>query len=62
MQKHVKPDTLERSDRLHAEALLDEALNETFPASDPPAMISGIDGVKAGVAPRQKPRIIAPAK
>jgi predicted GNAT family acetyltransferase len=33
MRRH--PD---RSERAHAEALLDEALDESFPASDPPAV------------------------
>jgi hypothetical protein len=43
----------ERAQR-HADELLDEALMETFPASDPPAML-GVDGVKADI-PRRKSR------
>ena len=46
MQKHMKTDELDRREKAHIDALLDEALKETFPASDPPAMI-GVGGVKA---------------
>ena len=59
MQKHVKISELERSEKAHAEALLDEALKETFPASDPPAMIAVVDGVKADIPPHGKPRAAA---
>jgi hypothetical protein len=47
MPKHPKtgePDPIEKS---HTDALLDEALKETFPASDPVAITSSVDGVKA---------------
>jgi hypothetical protein len=39
-REHGKPDQLREKDRLaedHQEALLDEGLEETFPASDPVA-------------------------
>ena len=38
----------------HTDELLDAALMDTFPASDPPAML-GVDGVKADI-PRRKSR------
>jgi len=49
MQKHVKTDELDRSEKSRIDALLDEALKETFPASDPLAMI-GVDGVRADIS------------
>jgi hypothetical protein len=36
------------SDRRHREELLDEALDETFPASDPVAMIEPAPGSEKG--------------
>jgi hypothetical protein len=55
MPKQVKRDERERSEKAHTDALLDEALAETFPASDPPAML-GVDGVKADMPPPGKPK------
>jgi hypothetical protein len=54
--KAVDPDHDEKGDveKRHIDKLLDEALAETFPASDPPAMI-GSDGVKVGAGPKAKP-------
>lgn len=41
----------------HKEALLDEALAETFPASDPPAMLEpAIRQKRKTRKPRRKPR------
>lgn len=59
MQKHVKTEELDRSAKLHADRLLDEALAETFPASDPPAMIGVVDGVRANIPPHGEPRAAA---
>lgn len=52
--KAVDPDQTGRDEKRHIDELLDEALEETFPASDPPAMI-GTDGVKVGAGPKAKP-------
>jgi hypothetical protein len=38
-----KPQLLQR-DKKHLDELLDEALEETFPASDPPAMLEPVPG------------------
>jgi hypothetical protein len=54
MPKHPKPADVDQSEKRHMDELLDEALEETFPASDPPS-ITGIDGVKIGARPRTKP-------
>jgi len=54
MPKHPKPVDPEEGEKRHLDELLDEALEETFPASDPPAMI-GIDGVKVGAKPKPRP-------
>jgi hypothetical protein len=62
MQKHVKTDELDRSAKLRIETLLDEALAETFPASDPPAMIAVVGGVKADFPPHDKPKAAAARK
>jgi hypothetical protein len=53
MDKRGATSSDERAAR-HADELLDEALMDTFPASDPPAML-GVDGVKADI-PRRKSR------
>ncbi|MEO9530736.1 hypothetical protein [Roseibium sp.] len=37
--KNPKSDDVSKQDRKHQEDLLDEALDESFPASDPPAMV-----------------------
>ena len=37
-RKERAPDTDEKACREHREALLDEALEESFPASDPPSI------------------------
>jgi hypothetical protein len=55
MQKHPKPADPDEKEKRHADELLDEALEETFPASDPSAM-TGIDGVKIGARPKKPPR------
>ncbi len=54
--KAVDPDQNEKGldQKRHIDKLLDEALEETFPASDPPAMI-GSDGVKVGAGPKARP-------
>ena len=52
--KAVDPDEKSDVEKRHIDKLLDEALEETFPASDPPAMI-GSDGVKVGAGPKAKP-------
>ncbi|MBZ0147346.1 MAG: hypothetical protein K8F62_07340 [Pseudorhodoplanes sp.] len=62
MQKHVKTEELERSAKLHTDALLDEALAATFPASDPPSMIGVVDGVRADIPPHGKPKAAAAKK
>ncbi len=54
MPKHPKPTDPDQAEKRHLDELLDEALAETFPASDPPAII-GIDGVKIGVRPKTRP-------
>ena len=54
MPKHPKPVDADESEKRHVDELLDGALEETFPASDPPAMI-GTDGVKVGAGPKAKP-------
>jgi len=60
MPKRVKTGELDRSEKSHIDALLDEALKETFPASDPPAMIS-VGGLKAD-PPHGEPRVAAAKK
>ena len=60
MPKHVKTGELDQSEKSHIDALLDEALKETFPASDPPAMI-GVGGVKAD-PPHGEPETAAAKK
>jgi len=54
MPKHPKPVDPDQSEKRHLDELLDEALEETFPASDPLAM-TGTDGVKLGIKPKPKP-------
>ena len=54
MPKHPKPVDPDQSEKRHIDELLDEALEETFPASDPPAMTS-IDGVRTGAGPKPRP-------
>ena len=53
MPKHPKPVDPDQSEKRHIDELLDEALEETFPASDPPS-ITGIDGVKIGIRPKTR--------
>ena len=60
MPKRVKMGEPDRSEKSHIDALLDEALEETFPASDPPAMI-GVGGLKAD-PPHGAPRLAAAKK
>jgi hypothetical protein len=60
MPKHVKTDEASPGEKKHLDALLDEALKETFPASDPPAMI-GVGGEKAD-PPHGEPRAAAAKK
>jgi hypothetical protein len=43
-----KPDEKKRDEKKHIEDLLDEALDETFPASDPPAMTEPAPGETPG--------------
>jgi hypothetical protein len=62
MQKHVKIEELDRSAKLHTDTLLDEALAETFPASDPPSMIGVVGGVKADLLPHGKSKAAAARK
>ena len=57
MRKHVKSDESNPDEKINLDALLDEALKETFPASDPPAML-GVGGVKAD-PPHGGPRAAA---
>jgi hypothetical protein len=49
MPKHPKTGEPDQSEKSRIDALLDEALKETFPASDPPAM-TVVDGVKADIS------------
>jgi hypothetical protein len=42
-----------RAEKSHIDARLDEALKETFPASDPSAK-TGVYGIKADMPPRGK--------
>lgn len=60
MPKHLKADEPDLREKTNLDALLDEALKETFPASDPPAML-GVGGVKAD-PPHGGPRAIVGGK
>lgn len=53
MPKHPKTDEPDQDEKSRIDALLDEALKDTFPASDPFAM-TGIHGVKADLPPHGK--------
>lgn len=55
MPKHPKTDEHDQNEKSHADALLDEVLKQTFPASDPSAM-TGVDGVKADISSLRKSR------
>lgn len=55
MTKTPKPKSAPKpADRKHTEELLDEALDETFPASDPPAMLE--PNPEVGTPPRPRGR------
>jgi len=56
MPKHPMTGEPNQAEKSHTDALLDEALKETFPASDPVAITSSIDGVRADVPPHGKPK------
>jgi hypothetical protein len=55
MQKNPKSADQDDKDKRHADELLDEALEETFPASDPLGLIP-LDGVRVGAGPKKPPR------
>lgn len=55
MQKQPKPADAEEREKRRMDALVDEALKETFPASDPSAMTI-VEGVKIGARPKGKHR------
>ncbi|MBS0296727.1 MAG: hypothetical protein JSR45_10470 [Proteobacteria bacterium] len=41
--RDADPEATKAAERRHREALLDEALDESFPASDPPSMVKPRD-------------------
>lgn len=45
-EKKPNGDSMSKKNREHQEDLLDEALDETFPASDPPAMLEPVPNSK----------------
>ena len=55
MQKQPKPADADEREKRHVDELLDEALKETFPASDPSAL-TATEGVRVGARPKKPER------
>ncbi len=62
MAGREKPGPRTRSPEDHIEQLIDEALRETFPASDPPAPAVDVLPAKDQGPARRNPRTAGPSK